>query len=448
MGRDKEMPMAIAEVTAALADVFSCVACRAARQSGFVQRQSKLTGEAFVQTLTFGWLQNPNATLEELTQAAACVGVRITPQGLEQRFGPRAADCMQRVLQEAVSRVIAADPVATRVLQRFPGGVCLLDSTTITLPDAVATHWPGCGGTNPTDGQAALKLFARWNLLNGQLQGPFLHASRVADKACEQSLGALPAGTLRLADLGFFSLDRFQELSAQGVYWLTRVQPGTLLYEATGSACSLADLLSRQGESVLDVTVALGVDHRLPCRLIAVRVPDHVAEKRRVRLRRRQKHKGLRYRDPDPWALAEWTLFATNVPAELLSVEEALILGRCRWQIELLWKLWKSEGVVDESRSSKPWRILTEVYAKLLGMVVQHWILLTSCWSFADRSLVKASRLVRVHALNLAIVLPHRHLVRQTLQTLQRLLQRGSRIGKRRPRPPNHELLRTFNEAA
>jgi hypothetical protein len=39
-------------------------------------------------------------------------------------------------------------------------------------------------------------------------------------------------------------------------------------------------------------------------------------------------------------------------------------------------------------------------------------------------------------------------LVRQTLQTLQRLLQRGSRIGKRRPRPPNHELLRTLNEAA
>src|ERR1700732_2174149 len=108
--------MAIPEVAAALVDVFSSVACRAARQSGFVQRESKLSGEAFVQALTFGWLQNPRATLEELAQAAASIGVRITKQGLDQRFGPEAADCLQRVLQEAVSRVIAADPGAPRVL--------------------------------------------------------------------------------------------------------------------------------------------------------------------------------------------------------------------------------------------------------------------------------------------------------------------------------------------
>jgi hypothetical protein len=436
------------EVTGALIDVFTSVADRAARQSGFVQRQSKLTGEAFVQALTFGWLRNPDATLDELAQAAASIGVTITPQGLDQRFGPRAADCLQRVLQEAVSRVIATNPVATQILQRFPGGVCLLDSTTITLPDCLATLWPGCGGTKPTDGQATLKLFARWNLLNGELNGPFLYAGRVADKVCEKALEPLPPGTLRLADLGFFSLDRFKELSDQGVYWLTRVQPGTAVYETTGTACSLVDLLSRQAGPVVDLSVALGVHHRLPCRLIAVRVPAHVAEKRRERLRQKQKNKGRRYRNAEPWILADWTIFATNVPMELLSVEEALVLGRCRWQIELLWKLWKSEGVIDESRSAKPWRILTEVYAKLLGMVVQHWVLLTSCWSFADRSLVKASRVLRAHALNLAIVLPHRHLVRQTLQTLQRLLQRGSRVGKRKRRPPNHELLRSFDEVA
>ena len=58
--------MAIQEVTASLVDVFTSVADRAARQSGFVQRESKLSGEAFVQALTFGWLQNPGATLEEL----------------------------------------------------------------------------------------------------------------------------------------------------------------------------------------------------------------------------------------------------------------------------------------------------------------------------------------------------------------------------------------------
>lgn len=440
--------MAIQDVAAALSDVFTAVADRAARASRFVQRESKLSGESFVQAVTFGWLRNPDATIEELAQAAATVGVTITPQGLEQRFGPRSADCLRRVLQEAVRRVITADPVAIDVLRRFPGGVCLLDSTTITLPDALATDWPGCGGTNSTDGLAALKIFARWNLLDGELQGPFLHAGRVSDKTCDDALEPLAPGTLRLADLGFFSLDRFKELNDQGVYWLTRVQPGTIIYDADKTASGVADFLSRQAGAVVDISVALGVHHRLPGRLIAVRVPEAVAEKRRARMRKRQSRKGRRYEGTDAWVLAEWTVYATNVPVELLSVEEALVLGRCRWQIELLWKLWKSEGRIDESRSGKPWRILTEVYAKLLGMVVQHWVLLTSCWSFADRSLRKASSMIRAQALNLAIVLPHRHLVRQTLQTLERLLRRGSRVGKRNHRPPNHELLRSLTEAA
>jgi hypothetical protein len=42
-----------------------------ARATGFVQRQSKLTGAAFAQALVFGWLANPQASLGELAQAAA-----------------------------------------------------------------------------------------------------------------------------------------------------------------------------------------------------------------------------------------------------------------------------------------------------------------------------------------------------------------------------------------
>src|SRR5712692_8013820 len=92
----------IHEVASALQVVFNRIADAAALDSGFVQRQSKLTGDVFVRTLTFGWLHNPDATLEELTQTAADLGVSISAQGLDQRFGPRAADCLQQVLTAAV----------------------------------------------------------------------------------------------------------------------------------------------------------------------------------------------------------------------------------------------------------------------------------------------------------------------------------------------------------
>src|SRR4030065_998896 len=97
-----------------------------AKKRGFVQRESKLTGSKFAQTLVFGWLENPDATLEELVQTTLALGVSISPQGLDQRFTESAADLMQAVLEHAVQQVIASEPVAIPLLQRF-AGLYLLD---------------------------------------------------------------------------------------------------------------------------------------------------------------------------------------------------------------------------------------------------------------------------------------------------------------------------------
>ena len=87
-----------------------------------------------------------------------------------------------------------------------------------------------------------------------------------------------------------------------------------------------------------------------------MRVPQDVADTRRRCLRAAARAKG-RQVSATRLALAAWTIFVTNVPVERLTLREALVLGRMRWQIELLFKLWKSHGRVDESRSTKPWRI-------------------------------------------------------------------------------------------
>lgn len=439
------MAATVDDVALALRSVLTTTAEAAAHDSGFVRRRSKLTGAAFVQTLTFGWLDNPEATLEELAQAAATVGVRISPQGLDQRFTQRAADCLLRVLQAAVTRVLAADPVAIPILQRFAGGVCALDSTTIALPDVLAALWPGCGRTPSSDGQAAVKLQVRLDLLHGTLSGPFLFPGRAQDPQGPLYEALLPKGALRLADLGFFELDTLQEFSRREVYWLTRMLGKTQLYDAQGRRWKLTDFLAAQTADRIEQDVFLGVHHRLPARLLAVRAPEAVAQQRRQRLLRTARKRSQQV-TPEAWALAAWTLYVTNVPVALLSLDEALVLARCRWQIELLFKLWKKEGRVDKSRSEQPWRVLCEVYAKLLGMVVQHWILLVNCWSYANRSLVKATRTVRGHALHLAAVLKEGHLVGRVLQIIGRCLAAGCRITKRRKEPATYQRLLELTE--
>jgi hypothetical protein len=243
-----------------------------------------------------------------------------------------------------------------------------------------------------------------------------------------------------LADLGFFCLKRLQELDEEKVFWLTRVQAGTRLRDATGRQWTLADFLQQQVADTVDVALTLGSRHFVSCRFLAMRVPPSVAA-----LRRRRHKKTVHYRrrnlHADQSALADWNVYATNVPCEMLSVQEAWVLARCRWQIELLFKLWKSEGHIDESRSEQPWRILCETYAKLLGMVVQHWLLLVGCWSRADRSLVKASRTVRHYALALAVALQDSHLVYGILASVALCLKTGCRVNRRRRAPPTHQLL-------
>jgi len=421
-----------------LESLFNDVADRLARPTQFVQRASKLGGSEFARTLVFAWLQNPQATLEELAQAATDLGVPISPQGLDQRFGPRAAAFLEGLLHEAVLRVVQADPVAVPVLQRFPGGVCLLDSTSLTLPAAFARAWRGCGVQVDQEG-AGIKAQVRLNLTDGTLTGPFLQPACQSDRTYTRHLPPLPEGALQLTDLGYFSVDALDALEDQGVCWLTRIKVTTRLHDANGTVRTPAAFLAQQSADTIDVPIRLGLHQRLPCRLIAWRAPPSLVRLRRQRLRQHLRRRGRLH--PDRYALAEWTFFVTNIPPQRLSVPEAWVLARCRWQIELLFKLWKSEGRVDESRSHKPWRILCEIYAKLLGMVVQHWLLLVGCWSYPNRSLMKASRTVRRTIWPLALVLTHRHLVYGILLNLQRTLATGCRINRRRRDPPTHQLL-------
>jgi len=125
----------------------------------------------------------------------------------------------------------------------------------------------------------------------------------------------------------------------------------------------------------------------------------------------------------------------------MLTVREALVLARARWQIELLFKLWKSHGHIDESRSGKPWRVLCEVYAKLLAMVVQHWLLLTGCWASPDRSLVKAAQTVREHAMHLASALACPLFLCRAIGVIHRCLAAGCRLNRRKKKPNTYQLL-------
>ena len=122
-------------------------------------------------------------------------------------------------------------------------------------------------------------------------------------------------------------------------------------------------------------------------------------------------------------------------------MDEVLLLARCRGPLELCWKLWKQVGKVDTWRSAKPYRILTEIYAKLLGCLITHWLTLLECWQAPNRSMVKARQVVQwmapVLALGVAGVIPLETMVQRTSSSMAS----GCTVNARRKRPAAYQLV-------
>jgi Transposase DDE domain len=433
------MPDTITQISDAMETVLDQVPEQNARTTGFIRRQRKLTAAVFVKTLVFGFLAKPDASIDELTGIAATLGVTVTPQALDERFTPPAAELLRLVLQASIQAMITADPVALAILDRFTE-VDLLDSSTITLPEAFRAQYAGCGTTNPAAGNAAFKLSVVFDLKAGRLRGPVLEAGRVNDKVTALAGEVLPRGALRIADLGYFRLATLGQMTRDGVYFLSRFQAGTVVFDAQGRRWPRLSEWLRDRDARVDQEIRLGQRERLACRLLAARVPAAVAQQRIERLRAEAVKDG-RNLSPECVALANWTVFVTNVPRRLLNVEEALALGRARWQIELLFKLWKSEGRIDEWTSTRPMYILCQIYAKLIGMVVQHWVVLVTSWEHVDRSLVKVSQRIRHYAWQLAAAVGDRTAVRRIITTLRRIFGKSCRINKRKKHPNTFQRL-------
>lgn len=438
----------IPRIAKAMQCVLTTNADETAREMGVIKRQREFTGSNFAQTLVFGWLDNPDASLGELAQTAISLGAKVSPQGLEQRFTQEASDFLKKLLEDAVSHLICADPVSIPILKRF-NGVYIQDSSVIVLPDEVSSVWQGCGGRVTKNTRASVKLNVRLNMSTGELSGPHLQAGRVQDKSSCLQKEHPPAGSLRIADLGYFSLKVMGELSQMMVYWLSRINSQCVVFDQNEKKWDLVELMEKYCQHKLEMPILLGVKDKLPCRLMAVRVPDAVANERRRKMKAEYRREG-KTPSKRQLDLANWTVLVTNVSREILSLDEAFVLIRVRWQIELLFKLWKSYGRIDKWRSKKPLRILCELYAKLIAMIIQHWVSLSGSWSHPDRSLHKAAQTIHKHAINLAIALNsgRSRRLHEILEIIQRCLDAGCRLNKRRKKPNTYQLLLQLDDNA
>ena len=345
-------------------------------ESEFVQRKSKMTASCFSQTMIMGSLEKGDKTLTEYAQISADLGVEISASGLNQRINEKSVAMLKNILSKSIQMSQESElkgEVKETLQERF-SCVQILDSSYLAMPPTIAEQYPGIGSSNA----AGMKVCLNYEYCNGEIQALSLTPGREPDQKSQLHLSGAKLGSLHLFDLGFFKQEVFAELAQKGAYFISRYQSQTAVYwqQDDKSGFDLAAHLQKSNTDEVNSFVFLGSNTRVPVRLVAQRLPTKVAAERRRKAKQKAKRDGRR---TSPTAktlqLLDWVIFITNVPTTWLSIEQIILVYRLRWQIELIFKLWKSRAKLNAIGNYRSERVLCQVYARLTALVLFHsWV--------------------------------------------------------------------------
>jgi hypothetical protein len=303
------------------------------RSSKFIERERKLTGSGFINTLLFGWLQNPEISVEGLVRGAVNHDIKISAQGLDKRFTEKAADFVKSVLEEGLKETIQAkESVNIEILKRFKN-VYVADGSVITLPDELHEQWRGTGGAEGSS-RSAIKLDVCLELKTGGLQCG-LAQGKTSDNRNPLANAEYEAGSLRIQDLGYFNLERMKKQTERGEYWISRYQTGTVIYDEQGELIDLSNRLpnlKKAGITQYECQVELGVKTRLGARLLFIALPEEAAARGRAKMKENASNNGKTATQAS-LALCDWKLLIVNAPRELLSLKDCVLLYSARWLV-------------------------------------------------------------------------------------------------------------------
>lgn len=333
---------------------------RAARETFFVRRARTIGAADFLFLCMFACQGACDASLQWLCGDLMAHGRCVSKQSLHDRFNARAVAFMKELFLYALATKLDI-PCPKR--NGF-GRVVVGDSTTIELPEGLRGSYRGFGGSASG---AAVKLQYSYDLLS---QGDV--SLLVQDGSCGDSgqpLVDLREGDLRIEDLGYFALGRFEQVMHAGAFFLSRLRLDTKVYtERDGTYVPLdlaSELCHMRPCEPRSLTAYLGAAKKLKVRLVIERVPDAVAGEKRRKLRKYMgwKQKGLTQKR---LALCSVNAHITNATEEQLPTDEVRGYYSLRWQVEITFKAWKSVFGIDRVGRMKTERFECMHYASLM----------------------------------------------------------------------------------
>ena len=354
-----------------------------AKETAFVQREGKINGTNFFDLIIFNNENLKDQSLNDLSiDLSEKYEVEITKQSLQNRFTENALAFLKKALEKLLNQQVNIKllfPMANQFNR-----ILIKDSVCFQIDESLADCYRGSGGAGSA---AAIRIQFEYDLLNGRINDLSVNGFNSQDATNSiETLELTQQGDLIIRDLAYMNLKVLKQLIAKGVYYLARLQHNVKVFEKNDNSfqelnfTDLRNYMKKYELKVCEKEVFIGAQDRLKTRLIIYLLPDDVVAQRLRKGQQSNKKKGRKQLSKEYKARAALNLFITNASVDQIPMTNVDQFYRLRWQIELMFKIWKSLCNIDKVKKVKKERLECYIYGKLI-FIVFAWRIL---WAVAS----------------------------------------------------------------
>ena len=334
----------------------------------------------------FNLLVFNNERLREQSLEGACAqlnsdnGISMKKQSLHERFNEKALAFLKAALERVLEKNKSLDLQQVGKYKSFKR-ILIKDSVCFQIDESYADEYPGSGGSGS---KASIRIQFEYDLISGKINDLSIHPFIEQDATnSTETLNLTQQGDLVMRDLAYINLNVLSELSNKGAFFLCRPKTNITIREKTNDGTQkfnfkeIRHYMNKNNITTLEKRVYIGLEKMLPVRLILHLLPDSEVEKRRRKRKKILKKKGRREPEDNKSGQSReynermfFNLFITNTEIDEVPTQHVWPLYRLRWQIELVFKIWKSICHIDKLKKVKKHRFQCYLYGRLIFIML------------------------------------------------------------------------------
>ncbi len=296
----------------------------------------------------------------------------LAKQSLQERFNDGAVKFMKSVLSYLLNKQL--NTIEAKDDLRVFNRVRIKDSTRFALPEQYAAKYQGYGGATPNS-KSMITIQHEYDLITGKTMDFRLTNGLCNDQGDSRDhTHDIMENDLFIRDLGYCTMGYMQKVADNKAYFLNRLSPQTAVYQVDQptKAIDLTSCLKkmkRHNLPYLTYQVLVGSKVKIPCRLVVSPVDDSTYNKRLRKTTKMARSHGYNVSEKYK-TKARLNIFITNVPEEWIPAEKIKSTYGLRWQIELIFKVWKSQAKISSIKEMKIHRFECQLLGKVIWLLI------------------------------------------------------------------------------